>query len=147
MSIEARQKLVGHPNIFFQNDRQKADLLDPEKTQTSLIALLIELVIVKGQLLVITAVRSDHHDDSALGLHCHANGYAVDCWPLTMKNLNAYADGISAPMTSLLVDASRSTWLHQIGLAGSADESGNHALAGPTAFSDSGPDHIHLGAV
>ena len=80
MSQQARQYLVS--KLFFQDDTQKPDLLNENMTQTDLIALLVELVN-KGHHLEITAVRTDHSNDSGLGEHCHANGYCADMWPLT----------------------------------------------------------------
>ena len=66
MSIQARDMLVNGPNTRFQRQSQRNDLLDPGRTKTQLIALLIELT-TKGHIILFTAVRSDHHDDSGLG--------------------------------------------------------------------------------
>lgn len=142
MSIQARQTLV--KKLIFQRDSQRADLLDPQKTKTQLIALLTE--ITKFYPLEITAVRSDHHDDSEKGEHCHANGYAVDCWPLRSNQAEDYAQAESGTMSSFLRYAAASPWLHQIGLGGSADTETNRGWAGPTCFEDSNEDHVHISA-
>ena len=89
MSQQARQYLVS--KLFFQDDTQKPDLLDENKTQTDLIALLVELVN-KGHHIEITAVRTDHSNDSGLGEHCHANGYCADMWPLSGPTAGAWLD-------------------------------------------------------
>jgi hypothetical protein len=143
MSQQARQYLVS--KLFFQDDTQQSDLLDENLTQTDLIALLIELVN-KGHHLELTAVRSDHADDSALGLHCHANGYCADMWPLTGPTAGAWLDAGDPYFQEFLQDAAASQWLFHIGLAGSAWTSDNVASAGSTVFQDDGADHVHLAA-
>lgn len=145
MSIQVRQSLVAHPHTIFQSDGQRQDLLNPAKTQTGLIALLLELV-QKGHIILFTAIRSDHHDDSALGEHCHANGFCADVWPLNSVNATDYIDAGDDRFAAFLSDAKRSLWLYQIGLAGTADTHANRLAAGPTVFDDDGADHIHLGA-
>ncbi|HEX3670249.1 MAG TPA: hypothetical protein VHT92_00960 [Candidatus Cybelea sp.] len=144
MSQEARQELVNL--LVFQSPVEKGDLLDPNRTQTQLIALLLDLAKGKGWHIEITAVRTDHHDDSALGLHCHANGYAADCWPLASATPGNYLDAGDPRFASFLRDAAASSWLYQIGLAGSAYTAANMAAAGSNAFQDDGADHVHLGA-
>ena len=143
MSIQARQELCS--KLVFQHASQKADLLDVNKTQTQLIALLLGLTNM-GWHIEITAVRSDHSDDSGLGFHCHAHGFCADLWPLANATPGNYIDANEPKFAQFLHDASISPWLYQIGLAGSAWMQTNVDAAGPTVFADSGPDHIHLGA-
>ena len=145
MSIQARQALVDSPQTVFQHDSQRSDLLDPSLTQTTLIALLSDLV-AKGHVLLFTAVRSDHHDDSALGQHCHANGFCADLWPNHSANPTDYIDPSDPAFAVFLADCAKSVWLYQIGLAGSAWTSSNAVAAGGTVFHDDGADHVHLGA-
>ncbi len=150
MSIQARGALVNGPNTKFQDDTQRSDLLDVNLTQTELIALLTELV-QKGHIILFTAVRSDHHDDSGLGtppqyIGTHAHGWAADLWPLNSDDPTDYIDADDPRFQRFLADAAASSWLHQIGLAGSADTSTNQSAAGPTVFSDDGGDHVHLGS-
>lgn len=145
MSYEARAALVRSKNTVFQADSQRADLLDQSKTQTQLIALLLELVN-KGHIIEFTAIKSDHHDDSGLGRHCHYYGFAADCWPLHSTEPGDYIDATDPKFAAFLADVRQSVWLHNIGLAGSADIACNQSAAGPTCFSDGGADHIHLAA-
>jgi hypothetical protein len=146
MSAQARSLLVTSPSVFFQNDSQRSDLLSVTTTQTELIALLLELV-AKGHILEFTAIKSDHHDDSALGVHCHFNGYCADVWPLASQKAGDYLDASDARFQAFLRDVSVSPWLYQIGLVGDgADSAANFEAAGPTAFQDDGGPHVHLGA-
>lgn len=145
MSIAARNALVDHPHTIFQADSQREDLRDPERTKTQLIAFLLELV-GKGHILLFTAIKSDHHDDSAAGEHCHFNGYCADVWPLASTDPTDYLDASDSRFQRFLHDASLSPWLHQIGLAGSSECEANRSCAGPTVFEDSGGDHVHLGS-
>ena len=144
MSQQARQELVNL--LVFQSSTEKGDLLDPNRTQTQLIALLLDLAKNHGWHIEVTAVRTDHHDDSSLGLHCHANGYAADCWPLASATPGNYLDAGDSRFQQFLKDAAASSWIFQIGLAGSAYTSANMGAAGQTAFKDDGADHVHLGA-
>lgn len=153
MSIEARQRLVNAKSIFFQHDSQREDFLNVNLVRTETIALALAL-LERGHILEITSVRSDHHDDSALGKYAHARGAAFDCWPLAQHCARTYADAVSPQMTSFLLDALRSKWLAQVGLAGSADAPEVLAAIGYVSypndghlFEDSGADHIHLSAI
>lgn len=145
MSLQARAGLVNHPNTVFQSDSQKTDLLDERITQTDLIAFLLELVN-KGHILEFTAIKSDHHDDSDLGEHCHYYGWCADVWPLDKCVAGAYLDPDDNRFQRFLADAAASKWVHQIGLAGSAWQPLNQLAAGNSVFHDGGEDHVHLGA-
>lgn len=142
MSLQARRILCDR--LFFQKASQREDLLDPSKTNTSLIALLLD--VARHFSLQITCVRSDHHDDSKLGPHSHARGYCADVWPLSTHRAEDYMDENSPEMRLFLIQLARETWLHQIGLAGSAWTPANVAAAGSTCFHDDGDDHIHVGS-
>lgn len=150
MSIQAREQLVNHPHAIFERDSQRADLLNPALTQTELVALLLD-ILGKGHIVLFTAVRSDHHDDSGLNpapphVGTHAGGFAADTWPLASTRATDFLDASDSRLQSYLRDAAQSPWLLQIGLAGSADTAQDRAAAGSTVFSDGGADHIHLGA-
>ncbi|GEM_PF-3489397 len=150
MSIQARDQLVNGPATVFQRNTQRIDLLNPDLTQTQLIALLTELA-AKGHIILFTAVRTDHHDDSGLGrapafIGTHAHGWAADVWILNSTNPTDFIDASDKRFQQFLADAAASPWLHQIGLAGSADVPANRSAAGDTVFSDDGGDHVHLGA-
>lgn len=118
--------------------------MDPNVTSTDLIALMLD--VTNGTSWEVTAVRSDHHDDSGLGEHSHANGYCLDGWPLNSKTPGDYMDANAIVFDQALRKASASEWMYQIGLAGSAWNEGAIATAGPTVFHDDGADHVHLGA-
>jgi hypothetical protein len=145
MSIEARRALVNHPHTFFQAQSQRDDLLDPSITQTGLIALLTDLVN-KGHIIEFTAVKSDHHNDSGLGLHCHWNGYCADCWPLASAKAGDYLEAGDPRFTKFCHDAGFDPYEYQEGLAGSAYTHANVIAAGSGVFRDNGGDHIHLGS-
>lgn len=146
MSIEAREQLVDSRYLFFESQSQQDDLLNPDLTQTGLIALLQELT-GKGHILQLTAVKADHSNDSALGEHCHYNGYAVDCWPLKSFTPGDWLDANDYRFQQFLSDLATSSYLHQIGLAGSAWTGTNQTAAKGMAFEDTGADHVHIGAV
>ena len=147
MSEQAREALVNHPNLIFQRDSQRLDLLDVTVTQTGLIALLQYLCIEKNHPIELTAVKTDHHDDSYLGEHCHFNGYCADLWPLSAPSAGDYLAAGEGAFQSFLRDVAQAPTLFQIGLAGTAQTSYNDAAAGPTVFDDDGADHVHVGAV
>lgn len=145
MSLVARQDLVASQHLVFQSPTQKSDLLNPELTQTYLIAMLIFLTNAKGWFIEITSVRSDHGVDGAgIGYH-NPGGWAVDCWPLTSKSPGDYVDAGSLVMQTFLEDVASGPFLLQIGLGGSAWDPENAQAAGPTVFEDDGEDHIHIG--
>jgi hypothetical protein len=143
VSIAARAALC--KALFFQADSQRSDLMDPTVTKTELVALLLGLTDL-GWHIEITSVKTDHSDDSNLGLYCHANGYAADLWPLLTAQAGDYLDAGSSAFTKFLADLRASPWLYQIGLGGSAWSPGNAYTAGPSAFRDDGEDHVHVGA-
>lgn len=145
MSILAREQLVDQ--LAFTADSQRSDLLDPELTQTQLIALLLDVSSAAqgwSCKLKLTSVRSDHRDDSSLGLHCHARGYCADLWPVDANG--SWLSAEDPRFQAILGAGAASSWLHQWGLAGTAWTPANEAAAGPTAFQDEGADHLHLGA-
>lgn len=146
MSLEARQALVHHPNTIFNAQSQRDDLLDPAKTQTDLIALLTDLCINKGHIFQFTAIKSDHHNDSYLGEHCHFNGFCADGWPLASHTAGDYLDANDSRFHQFCHDAGFDPFDHQVGLAGSAYTHDNVVAAGSGVFHDDGADHVHLGA-
>ncbi|GAC1546179.1 MAG: hypothetical protein NVS2B17_29230 [Candidatus Velthaea sp.] len=146
MNAAARVALVRHPNTIFQLDSQRKDLLNANLTQDALIALLTDLCITRRYAIEITAVRSDHHDDSDLGEHCHARGWCVDLWPLRSPKAGDYMDETTHDFRQFLRDVAASPHLYQIGLAGAADNLACRIAAGSSCYRDDGGDHIHLGA-
>ena len=93
MSVADRERLVAHPNLFFQDPgTQKADLLkvgtpgvEYSGTQTELIAGLLEMLDA-GHIIELTMVQTGHREDGPNG---HSGGKAVDCWPLASRSSRA----------------------------------------------------------
>ena len=75
MSIETRQKLVDDDRLVLDHHSQKADLLDPEKTNTWLVEFLLKLLDAQDHPILITALNTDHDP----GTH-HEAGRGVDLW-------------------------------------------------------------------
>ena len=144
MSLQARQALVDSPNLK-TNAIQRADLLDPTKTQTGLIQLLTTICIDKGIIFQCTAIKSDHHDDSGLGLHCHFNGYCADGWFLKSHTLDDWMDASDPRFQANLKECGILDY--QTGLGGSAYTHADVVAVGRGVFSDGDQDHLHLGAL
>jgi len=160
MSLQARQFLVRHPHTFFQQpDVMHADLLDSNRTKTTLIALLVELVN-KGHIIEFTMIRTGHHNDGPNGHN--PGGRAADCWPLASAKAGDYLDATDPRFQKFIDDAASSVWLYQEGLVGDgADSDANFSSAeraaqqhepgryeaGVTIFHDDGGAHVHVGAV
>jgi hypothetical protein len=100
----------------------------------------------KGHIILLTAVKTDHHPDNDPGFHTHQTGFCADVWPLNSTTPTDYVSANDPKMVQFLADAARSVWLYQIGLAGSANTATDRNAAGETAFSDDGADHVHLGS-
>lgn len=148
MSVEIRQEIAASPHIIFRTEQQRDDIVNVHGVQTQLIAFLQHL-INKGAILEVTAVKSDHRDDSFLNPNpphsgTHAGGWAIDCWPLSRVEQGAYLNAMDEQFQHFLELASEAPWLFQIGLAGSAWHPLNVAAAGDTVFQDQGDDHVHL---
>lgn len=158
--MEERKRVANHPSLFFQDAVQKSDLLDVTKTNTYTIAALAYL-LDRGNILELTAVHSDHHDDSALnpddprhtGTHrggvepdgTPTGGFAFDFWFLKSWLKNDYCAATDHQFRLGLTHCSQAPFLHQVGLAGTAVNDENLAAAGATVFVDTGADHVHLG--
>lgn len=148
MSTQARVQLVNSGRLIFQDESQKTDLLDPNKTQTEVVAMLVYLI--REFYIELTAVCSDHHDDSGLNPTpphegTHAGGWAFDCWPLNSRTPGDYIDQNSGHFRDFLGAIAQGPFYYQTGLAGEAYSEANMAAAGARAFQDSGADHIHIG--
>jgi hypothetical protein len=147
MSLQARQWVVNHPHTHFSSPTsQHADLLNESATKTELIQLLTDL-LNKGHIIYFTAIKSDHHDDSGLGLHCHYNGYAVDCWPMKSDIPADWLDASDPKFLEFLKDIGIDTEHYQTGLAGSAYTHEAVTAAGHGVFQDDGGDHVHCGVI
>jgi hypothetical protein len=128
---------------------QYGDLVDPQMTRDELVGMLMALLGRTQSAIYVTAVRSDHHDDSGLSpgpLHVgtHAYGWAIDCWPMSGPGGEFY-DGSSPVFAQWLSVVAKVPNILQVGLAGSADTSANREVLGGLYFSDTGADHVHIG--
>jgi hypothetical protein len=159
MSIEARQAIVNSHNIIFRTAQQRDDIVSLSVVQTQLVAFL-QFMVQNGALFVVTAIKSDHSDDTSLCktgppyIGTHAHGWAIDCWPLTKPEDGAYMDASDMRFQHFLRLAEKAPYLHQIGLGGTAYTDANRIASGPTAFADGyvddagiwqSEDHIHFG--
>lgn len=141
------QPLLDSGRLFFSSnvvpaEDIKADILDPTKTSTYLIAMLNYLVLEKKWPLELTIARTGHHDD---GPHGHYGGFAFDGWPLLKAMMDAWLDADSEQFQDFLRDVAAGPNLYQIGLTPDAWTPENIAAAGPTLFQDSGGSHVHIG--
>jgi hypothetical protein len=147
MSAQARIALV---NACVVRDANAiVDLLEPARTRTELVALLLDAAHAARALkryVLVTSVRSDHNDDSTLGKHSHANGWCADLWLLQTKADGDYEPGDSEMFALWLTALHRSPWCYQIGLAGECVTPHNQSILGSLGFVDSGADHVHVGA-
>lgn len=146
MSQEARDAIVASPNTIFQHSSQRSDLLDQNVTNTNLIELVGDL-LAKGHIIEFTAIKSDHHDDSALGRHCHFNGFCIDCWPLASLTPGDYLSIGDPRCLAFLHDAGIDPVHYQTGLTPDAYTHDAITAAGSGVFEDDGGSHIHLGVV
>lgn len=134
MSIEARREVLTRYRIDDPSDR--SDIMSVEKTQTWLIAALLDIAARCPVALEITCVRTDHSDDSARGEHGHSRGWACDLAPVG----DAWSSLVSACLSSHYV------W--SVGLGGAAqlvhyDEPSDPRMI---VFSDNTTDHVHIQA-
>lgn len=141
-----RQTLVNSGHLIFRSDQQKTDLLNPGITCYGLVLYLTDLCINKGYYIEVTAIKSDHSNDSSLGVHCHFFGWCIDCWPLNSATEGNYMLPDSPEMLKFLHDAGVDVNRWQIGEAGTAWTHAEAIAAGSSVFHDDGADHIHLGA-
>lgn len=149
MSSQVREQIAESPHIIFRSEQQRDDIVNLRGVQTQIIALLQHLVD-KGAIIEVTALKSDHRDDTERNpvpphIGTHASGWAIDCWPLARVEQGAYLDAEDEQFQHFLELVSGAPWLHQIGLAGTAWNPLNVAAAGETVFQDEGDDHVHIG--
>lgn len=149
MSTQTRAQVATSKSLIFRSNTQMNDILSVTGVQTQLVAFL-EYMLKNGAIMEVTAVKSDHSDDSSLGqpeAYCgtHAHGWAIDCWPLSEAKEGAYLDPEAEEFQHFLRLATRAPFFMQIGLAGTANTELNMLAAGPSGFVDDGADHCHLG--
>ena len=147
MSLETREWVVNHPHTHFSDEASDhSDLLDNTITQTNLIAMIVNL-LNKGHIIYFTAIKSDHHNDSALGLNCHFNGYCIDCWPMASDEPDDYYDVTDNGFLIFLADASSDPYYYQIGLTPDCFTPEAIAVSGSNVYMDDGASHVHIGVI
>jgi len=134
--------------VHIQNAIAFNDLLDFSKTQTDLIALLARAALPAsdgglGFDVLLTAINSDHHDDSCLGIHTHHSGYAVD-----IGTVNGVDIGDN-PQTLLFCQAmaGNNKWVVKVGLGGPASafmQQLSISFPQTIVFVDNQQPHVHL---
>ena len=149
MSIQLRTEVATSPSMIYRSNMQQQDIMNPQATQTQLIAMLFYL-LQHGATLEVTSVRADHDDDLFLNPtppHCgtHAGGWAIDCWPLSEPKEGAYLDPAEEQFAHFLRLLAGAPFLRQIGLGGSSFTAMDMISAGITAFENSPQDHVHIG--
>jgi hypothetical protein len=125
-----RAELVS--KLKFTNESQQLDLSNPNVTQPELVLALLHLVHL-GHNLLITSVKTDHGDDSALGVHGHSRGYSADLWPVDDSDLQ-----------QLIQDCcTNNQWVARLGLGGSS-QSLSYTAGDTIVFDDNSTDHLHV---
>lgn len=151
MSLQTRQ-LVANALIYQNPALQKFQLTAKNEhggyiVHTNMIQLLHDILFVFKAPFLVTAIKTDHHDDSCLGAHSHFAGKCIDGW---------FLSGLGPTDYMMPDDASFAIWLKQIahhpltysiGLGGSAYTPPLRLACAPIGFEDSGEDHIHLAVV
>lgn len=145
MSDAVRENLA--VKLQFADAAGRNDILDPAMTDTWLVALLQDLSNRCVDPILVTSVRSDHADDSALGEHGHARGWAADLWIADWKSVG------DARITDLLIAIAACPYVWTVGLGGMAREydTPTSAIAWPVdgkfvVFDDNDQDHVHVQA-
>jgi hypothetical protein len=141
VSLTTRQELVAA--VQCANPSDISDLLNPQKTNTYLIALLSDLKGRCGHPLLITAVNTDHHPDG--NGHGHSKGWAADLWNGDYGKVGD--DKVFDIIKALVVNP----YCWTIGLAGKAQQyaEASHSLVTDKRqiiFLDEGLDHVHVQA-
>jgi hypothetical protein len=114
LSIETRQALVDDPRLVLSNDKQRADLLDPNLTDTWLVEFLIELLDTQAHPILITALNTDHDPGTY-----HELGRGVDLWHADWETVGdaAIVDVLDA---AAIIGTEGSPALVEAGLSGTA---------------------------
>jgi hypothetical protein len=144
MSIETRQALVDDPRLVFTDpESQRADLLDPNVTNTWLVQFLLQLLATSGHPILITSLVSDHDPGTF-----HEPGRAVDLWHADWEEEgdDAIEDVLAA---AAAIGSTQAPALVEVGLSGDAAdyENGIDWPAGADVFVESYGDageHVHF---
>lgn len=137
MSTQARQSVVNSPKMRFTAASQKADLLDPKKTNTYLIAMLQWTLDNLWLPILVLSVNSDHSPSGQ-----HVVGCALDCYPAN------WATGEQSTCTDMMNAFAKNPFCEAVGLGGITKRwQGNVQWPPPAVgfvlFDDNATDHIH----
>lgn len=147
MSLEARQYLQ-QTLIFQDSEAQRFQFTEHYGPgyviDTDLVAA-VTMMLRKGMLFVVTALRDDHSFDGCLGPDNHnPAGRAMDFWFLKSSSPTDYMDAADEQFVTWVGQLVSLPFVTGVGLGGSADNGPNREAAGSLAFSDNGSDHIHI---
>lgn len=147
MSQEARDALALRLKYSPASPRAEEDIHSTAQTDTTVIAMLEDLVDRCPRSILITCGRRDHSDDTSLGSHGHwgtenGPGFAVDLWNADYPLIGD--EGVEDVIDALIANP----WCWSIGLAGFAQRYFDHAKFKATdpklvIFLDDGADHVH----
>ena len=137
MSMEARQRVANSPKMYYTSSTQKADLLDPKKTNTYLIAMLEWQIDNSYLQILVLAINSDHSPSGQ-----HVVGCAIDCYPQN------WATGEQTTCTDMMKGFAKNPFCEAVGLGGITKRwKGNVQWPPPSdcfvVFDDNDTDHIH----
>jgi hypothetical protein len=142
VSLETRQRLVDDPRLVLAHHSQRADLLDPELTNTWLVEFLLRLLDAQDHPLLITAVRTDHTP----GTYHNPPGRGVDLWHADWASVGDERI-VDVMHAAGIVAASGEPTLVEVGLSGTAAYYITYVTwpAGCDVFIESyGDDNEHL---
>lgn len=142
MSIETRQKLVDDPRLVLTHQSQRADLLDPDLTDTWLVQFLLTLIETAGHPIMVTAINSDH----APGTY-HGDARGVDLWHADWA---AVGDEkvVDVMLAARDIDCAGEPALVEVGLSGDAARMQSYVtFCCPNVFVEDwgdGNEHLHF---
>jgi hypothetical protein len=142
MSIETRKKLVDDGRLVLTHHSQRADLLDPELTNTWLVEFLLKLLDAQEHPILITAVRTDH----APGTFHNPPGRGVDLWHADWSSVGDEKI-VDVMQAAGHIAASYAPTLVEVGLSGTAAYFESYVTWPPTCdvFIESyGEDNEHV---
>lgn len=142
MSTQARQAVANSPKMRYTSPSQKADILDPKKTNTYLIAMLQWMLDNLWTPILVLAINSDHSPSGQ-----HVVGCAIDIYPANWQQ------GEQSTCTDMMKAASKCPFVEAVGLGGITKRwKGNVNWQNDACqvkyfvlFDDNATDHLHVG--
>lgn len=140
MSTQARQAVANSPKMNYTSSSQKADLLDPKKTNTYLIAMLQWTLDNLYLPILVLSINSDHSPSGQ-----HVVGCAIDLYPAN------WATGEQTTCQDMMTAFSRNPFCEAVGLGGVTRRWKNNVRWPSGAcsqyfvlFDDNDSDHLHV---